>query len=305
MGNSGRSETRHLHFELGSGVRGASKFDACKGSKSFDRIYDPNLAINRQFNSNPQVDTKPKETNIRAKWCKIQSSSSDGDMNVRSGAGTTNKILRSLDNGSAVKIVSKSGDWYGVEFKIDGVNYGKSKGKPAYIHKNGVNCSKTSVGIDSTPSAPAPAQAPKPEPKPAPTPKPAPRTNSNAIRPLPLHRCKVSMNSNDGWANVRTGPSSNNRVIDELYQGDIVRATGFVGSWLSVEYFSPATGQLGAKRGKPAFIHSSLLKCKPVGNRSTSSNRSPSNNSIRNTEDQVKKAAVGILFNVIAGQLGK
>jgi murein DD-endopeptidase MepM/ murein hydrolase activator NlpD len=37
MGNSGRSETRHLHFELGTR---ASGFDSCGMSTSFDRVYN-------------------------------------------------------------------------------------------------------------------------------------------------------------------------------------------------------------------------------------------------------------------------
>lgn len=40
MGNSGRSETRHLHFELGTR---AAAFDSCAMAKSFDRVYDPDL----------------------------------------------------------------------------------------------------------------------------------------------------------------------------------------------------------------------------------------------------------------------
>ena len=38
MGNSGRSETRHLHFELGTA---GEPFDACAPARSFDRVWDP------------------------------------------------------------------------------------------------------------------------------------------------------------------------------------------------------------------------------------------------------------------------
>ncbi len=38
MGNSGRSETRHLHYELGTRARG---FDPSAPSQSFDAVYDP------------------------------------------------------------------------------------------------------------------------------------------------------------------------------------------------------------------------------------------------------------------------
>ncbi len=38
MGNSGRSETRHLHYELGTAVE---DFDPCAPARSFDRVFDP------------------------------------------------------------------------------------------------------------------------------------------------------------------------------------------------------------------------------------------------------------------------
>ena len=38
MGNTGRSELRHLHFELGMTTQ---VFDACDDSQSFERVYDP------------------------------------------------------------------------------------------------------------------------------------------------------------------------------------------------------------------------------------------------------------------------
>lgn len=38
MGNSGRSDTRHLHFELGTRT---SAFDPCAASSSFDLVFDP------------------------------------------------------------------------------------------------------------------------------------------------------------------------------------------------------------------------------------------------------------------------
>ena len=38
MGNSGRSELRHLHFEMGTMN---DEMDPCSGSQSFDFVYDP------------------------------------------------------------------------------------------------------------------------------------------------------------------------------------------------------------------------------------------------------------------------
>ena len=38
MGNSGRSDVRHLHFELG---QRSIPLDSCRPAQSFDRVYDP------------------------------------------------------------------------------------------------------------------------------------------------------------------------------------------------------------------------------------------------------------------------
>ena len=38
MGNSGRSDIRHLHLEIGHYL---GDFDSCKPSRSFDRVIDP------------------------------------------------------------------------------------------------------------------------------------------------------------------------------------------------------------------------------------------------------------------------
>ena len=38
MGNSGRSEVRHLHFEMGTMDEA---MDPCSASQSFDYVYDP------------------------------------------------------------------------------------------------------------------------------------------------------------------------------------------------------------------------------------------------------------------------
>jgi len=40
MGNSGRSDTRHLHFELGTDADG---LDPCDHAQSFDRVFDAEL----------------------------------------------------------------------------------------------------------------------------------------------------------------------------------------------------------------------------------------------------------------------
>ncbi len=49
MGNSGRSETRHLHFELGTKT---ADFNACSMSQNFDRVYNSEVL---NFQSTPSA----------------------------------------------------------------------------------------------------------------------------------------------------------------------------------------------------------------------------------------------------------
>lgn len=75
---------------------------------------------------------------------------SGGRLNVRKGASTSSIVLTSLPNGSYITLISKSGDWYYVEY---------ADGKYGYCHKDfikpdsgktaTVNTSSTSLNVRS------------------------------------------------------------------------------------------------------------------------------------------------------------
>ena len=56
MGNSGRSETRHLHFELGTK---ASSFNSCAMSQNFDFVFNGNIVLGSEPVNNTIVLLSP------------------------------------------------------------------------------------------------------------------------------------------------------------------------------------------------------------------------------------------------------
>ena len=68
------------------------------------------------------------------------------------------------------------------------------------------------------------------------------------------------MNSSDGEANVRGGPSSSYSVKKVLFNGASVKATRNIGNWFSVE-FTLGGVTYGEDQGRPAWVYKSLLEC--------------------------------------------
>ena len=54
----------------------------------------------------------------------------------------------------------------------------------------------------------------------------------------------------DGFLAVRTGPGSDFRKIDELYNGDVVEVIEFAGKWRGVRY----------RDGRLGWVHSNWLR---------------------------------------------
>lgn len=94
MGNTGRSETRHLHFEIGYK---ASYFVAGKPSQSFDLVLNPEKYFPKA--QQPTTVTFVTEKN-----------------NVRSGPSTSDKIIAVAPKGKTCKIVERCGEWLKVTF---------------------------------------------------------------------------------------------------------------------------------------------------------------------------------------------
>jgi hypothetical protein len=78
--------------------------------------------------------------------CKVESG--DGSANVRSGPQSSAAIVTRKDNGqplvlstgASVRAVAQSGNWYSVELRLGGVDYGDAKGVPAWIHSSLLKC---------------------------------------------------------------------------------------------------------------------------------------------------------------------
>lgn len=90
MGNTGRSETRHLHFELGYKK---TYFVANKPSQSFDLVLDP-----AKF-----MPVKTPTTFI-----------SEPISNVRSGPATSFEVVAKVKSGAKFKVLEVKGEWYKV-----------------------------------------------------------------------------------------------------------------------------------------------------------------------------------------------
>lgn len=81
MGNSGRSEVRHLHFELGTFY---GDFDACGMSQNFDYVFNPNQL---QYKTKTAVDDDIKEESL-----KIYKQSDSGNIVVKIPNGKSGHV---------------------------------------------------------------------------------------------------------------------------------------------------------------------------------------------------------------------
>lgn len=118
MGNSGRSELRHLHFELGTK---STAFDPCGTAQNFDRVYDSEKL--NYINSNGQV---------------ILNSPTDGSQNVSTNpylswekdAGSNLyqlEIAKDASFNNIIKTVSTTDNFYAFENLSIGANYWRVK----------------------------------------------------------------------------------------------------------------------------------------------------------------------------------
>ncbi|SFG21187.1 SH3 domain-containing protein [Sporolactobacillus nakayamae] len=114
------------------------------------------------------------------------------NLNVRSGASTSNKIMATLKKGSSVEVVGTSGNWLKIKYN----------GGTAYVSKDYVKkpSSENSPGSDST---------------------------SETV----LYTGTTTAN-----LNVRSGASTSGKLLTTLKKGSSVEVVGTEGDWLKVKY---------------------------------------------------------------------
>ena len=98
MGNSGRSETRHLHFEVGYKK---TYFVANKPSQSFDLVLSPEKFF---------PGKKPAKPVANAYGTLV-----DERNNVRSGPSTSNNIIAVAIKGDKFKAIERKGEWLKIQ----------------------------------------------------------------------------------------------------------------------------------------------------------------------------------------------
>jgi uncharacterized protein YgiM (DUF1202 family) len=124
----------------------------------------------------------------------------NSNLNVRNGPGEQYKIIGKLQNGDAVTINGKSGNWYRIKYN-NGVAYVSGQ----YLVVSG--------------ASPTPASTPTP----APTPTPTTQTGT------------VKVNTT---LNVRSGAGTQYKVVGSLKNGTKVEVLGKSGSWYRIKYGS-------------------------------------------------------------------
>ncbi len=140
----------------------------------------------------------------------------------RTGPGTNYQIIDSYDQGKALDITGRSGDW--TACVIDG--------RAGYINSNYVQVTSASSGSASQPTQTA---APAATPAPTPAPTQAPQSKKGYI----------SGNN----VRMRNGASMSAGILTELFYGNSVTITGTVGDWTAVIY-----------NGQDGFVYSQFVK---------------------------------------------
>ena len=99
MGNSGRSETRHLHFEVGYKK---TYFVANQSAQSFDLVLSPEKFFPGKTPAKPVVGTAGVFVSDKN--------------NVRSGPGTSNQVVDVAPTGAKLTVIAREGEWLKVRY---------------------------------------------------------------------------------------------------------------------------------------------------------------------------------------------
>ena len=90
--------------------------------------------------------------------------------------------------------------------------------------------------------------------------------------------------------NVRTGPSTNYRVIGNVYKNEYIRIFAKIGDWYVIQTPSDQIGAVSTKYVKPIYANSNTSNQSNTNN-STSSNNNINNNTNNNTTNNNLNAA--------------
>lgn len=138
------------------------------------------------------------------------------NLNLRTGAGTTNQRILTIPKNSSVLVLSETNGWAKI-------NYG---GKIGYVSSSYLK--KVAV------TAPVPKPEPTPEPTPTPEPKPEPTPEE-----IPTEGTDMRMITGNLY--LRTAADGNSNVITILEKGTVVEVESLTGKWAKITY----EGQVG------------------------------------------------------------
>ncbi|NLJ40811.1 MAG: SpoIID/LytB domain-containing protein, partial [Clostridiales bacterium] len=141
-------------------------------------------------------------------------------LNVRQGAGTGYKIIKSLTNGTRVEILDRSGAWYKI----------KAGSTQGYVHGDYIVLEKAS------------------DPEPTPTPKPDPDPGKTDLAPPPSDSRRYGTVTASSL-NVRSGPGTKNHVVGMVVKGAKLTILGSSGGWYKIEF-----------KGKDAYVSGTYVK---------------------------------------------
>lgn len=111
------------------------------GDSTVPSIHIPKLIAQLAGGDLPPPVVNPTATPAPVafpKGCKVQSP--DNIANTRKGPGGANPVVKVLNNGASVKAIRANGNWYSVEFRLGGVDYGEAMNNPAWIHSSLLRC---------------------------------------------------------------------------------------------------------------------------------------------------------------------
>lgn len=143
------------------------------------------------------------------------------NLNLRSTASVSGKIILTIPKGSKVTVLSESNGWARVRY-----NGTEGYSSTSYLKK-----------LSSTP-APTPAPTPEPTPTPTPTPEPTPKPTPE---PTPTPPVEVPVEGKDqrivtGNLNLRAEANTTSSVLASIPKGTVVTVQSLTGIWAKVTY---------------------------------------------------------------------